>query len=136
METVALDWENIGLGSVGAEIATLVFGTMRRCEFDAERAAELTQVVFAGCVAGLREAGWQGHVEHVRLGYTAAVALRWTLLARTLRVLVEGAPLLRTSQGRRLSSDQVARQWVRLSEFLLDRAHEARRLAADSLSAR
>jgi hypothetical protein len=135
LETVAVDWENMGLGSVGAEIATLVFGTMRRCEFDAERAMELDQVVFTGYVAGLREAGWQGHVERVRLGYTAAVALRWTLLARTLRLLVEGAPRLRTSHGRSVPPDEVAKQWVRLSAFLLERADEARRLTADRPSA-
>jgi hypothetical protein len=131
METVAIDWENIGLGTVGADIATLVFGTMRRCEFDAERATELDQVVFAGYVAGLHEAGWQGHVEHVRLGYTTAVALRWSLLATTLRILVEGALPIRTSQGWRVSPDDIARQWVRLSTFLLERADEARRLIAD-----
>jgi hypothetical protein len=76
VETVAVDWENIGPGPVGGEIATLVFGTMRRCEFDAERAIELERVVFAAYVDGLREAGWRGPVEHVRLGYTAALALR------------------------------------------------------------
>jgi hypothetical protein len=129
-ETVAVDWEKIGPGAVGAEIATLVFGTMRRCEFAAERAAELEQVVFAGYMAGLREAGWEGDVEQVRLGYASATALRWIVVASTIRMLIEGALPVRTTQGWQVSPDALIQQRVRLSEFLLDRADEARRLVA------
>jgi len=135
VETVAVDWEKIGPGPIGADIATLVFGTLRRCEFDGERATQLDEAVFSGYIAGLREADWKGDIEHVRLGYTTAVALRWTVLASILRGLVEGAVPVQTSQGWRVSPDRVVSQWVGLSGFLLDRADEARRLA-DSLSAR
>ncbi len=128
VETVAVDWEQIGPGPVGAEIATLVFGTLRRCEFDAERAIELDQVVFAAYVDGLREAGWRGPVEHVRLGYTAALALRWSVLVSTLRLLVEGAQPVRTSQGWRVSPEANLRQLVLTCQYMLDRADEARRL--------
>ena len=88
LETVAVDWEQVGPASAGADISTLVFGTMRRCEFDAERATELDETVFTGYVAGLREAGWQGRVEEIRLGFTAAVGLRWTVLAGILQGLL------------------------------------------------
>jgi hypothetical protein len=135
VETVAVDWEQVGPGPLGAEIATLVFGTLRRCEFDVERAPELDEAVFSGYVAGLREAGWEGDGELVRLGYTTAVALRWNVLASILRGLVEGAVPVTTSQGWRVSADRVVTQWVGLSGFLLDRADGARRLA-DSRSAR
>jgi hypothetical protein len=40
-ETVAVDWEEIGYGPVGAEVATLVFGTMRRGAFPAALAGAL-----------------------------------------------------------------------------------------------
>jgi hypothetical protein len=132
VETVAVDWENIGPGPVGAEIATLVFGTMRRCEFDAERAMELDQVVFAAYVDGLREAGWSGPVEHVRLGYTASLALRWSVLVSTLRLLVEGAQPVQTSQGWQVSSKANLRQLVLVCRYMLDRADEARRLLSAS----
>lgn len=128
LETVAVDWEKIGPGSIGAEIATLTFGTLRRCEFDAARAEELDAAVFAGYCNGLREAGWQGPVELVRLGYTAAIALRWTVLAGILHMLVHGAEPARTSQGVLVPSETVLVQRVRLARFLLDRADEARRL--------
>jgi hypothetical protein len=131
LETVAVDWEQVGPASIGADISTLVFGTMRRCEFDAARATELDQAVFTGYVAGLREAGWQGRVEQVRLGFTAAVAIRWSFLASAFRELVEGAPQVqRPSQGWHVSPEAAVAQWVRLCAFLLDRADEAHRLVA------
>jgi hypothetical protein len=130
VETVAVDWENIGPGPVGADIATLVFGTMRRCEFDAERALELDEVVFAAYVDGLREAGWRGPVEHVRLGYTASLALRWSVLVSTLRLLLEGAQPVRTSPGRQVSPEANLRQLVLACQYMLDRADEARHLSA------
>jgi len=131
LETVAVDWEQVGPASIGADISTLVFGTMRRCEFECERATELDEAVFTGYVAGLREAGWQGRVEDVRLGFTAAVGLRWGVLASLLREVVEGtAQLQRPSQGWEVSRAEVVAQWVRLCTFLLDRADEARRLVA------
>jgi hypothetical protein len=129
VETVAVDWEQIGPGPVGAEVATLVFGTLRRCEFDAERAMELDQVVFAAYVDGLREAGWRGPVENVRLGYTASVALRWNVLVSTLQLLVDGAPPVRTSQGLRVSPEANLRQLVLTCQYMLDRADEARSLS-------
>jgi hypothetical protein len=132
LETVAVDWEQVGPASIGADISTLVFGTMRRCEFDAEQAIELDRVVFAAYVAGLRDAGWDGDVQQTRLGYTAAIALRWSFLASALGELVEGAPQVQhPSQGWRVTPDAAVRQWVRLIEFTLDRADEARRLVAD-----
>jgi hypothetical protein len=132
IETVAVDWEQVGPASTGADISTLVFGTMRRCEFDADRATELDEAVFSGYVAGLRAAGWDGDVQQVRLGYTAAIALRWSFLASALGELLEGAPQVQhPSQGWRVTPDAAVRQWVRLIGFTLDRADEARRLVGD-----
>ena len=132
METVAVDWEKIGPGPIGAEIATLSFGTLRRCEFDGARAEELDAAVFAGYVNGLHEAGWRGPVELVRFGYTAAIALRWTVLAGILHMLVHGGEAVRTSHGVLVPSEALLVQRVRLAQFLLDRADEARRLGARS----
>lgn len=129
LETVAVDWEEVGPGPVGAEIATLVFGTMRRCEFDAVRAGELERVVFAEYVAGLREVGWEGDVQTVRLGYAGAVALRWAFLVSALRELAEGTPQPQSpSDGHVVTPDTAVRQWMLLANFVLDRADEARGL--------
>jgi hypothetical protein len=79
-EVVAIDWEGVGWGSLGADLATLVVGTMRRGDFPAERSDELDAVAFAGYVRGLAEVGWRGDPAAARLGYSAAVGLRWPIL--------------------------------------------------------
>jgi len=68
-----------------------------------------------------------------RLGYTAAIAGRWSVLATALRELADGAPQVQhPSQGWQLTPDTAIRQWVRLIEFLLDRPDEAGHLALGS----
>jgi hypothetical protein len=83
--------------------------------------------VFGGYLRGLRDAGWAGNPDLVRLGYAAAVGLRWFLLPDTLRVLTGGA---RAFRGRAQESEaRAAHEFVLLSRFVLERADEARGLA-------
>jgi hypothetical protein len=111
LETVAIDWEGIGYGVPGADLATFVVGTMRRGDFPAERAAELDQVAFDAYIEGLRQSGSSGDLSCVRSGYAAAVSLRWSIVVGTLRALAEG---------------KVVPQMIALSRFVLDRAVLAR----------
>ena len=67
-EVVAIDWEGVGWGAAGADLATLVVGTMRRGDFDAAPP---------------------------RLGYAAAVGLRWPIVA-----LAPDTPLARFVMAR------------------------------------
>ena len=65
-ETVAIDWEEMGPGPVGVEVATLVFGSMRRGAFPTERADELERTVLEGYERGLHAGGWRGEMAQVR----------------------------------------------------------------------
>jgi hypothetical protein len=76
-QTVAIDWVFAGIGSLGEEIANLWVASLIWFEYDAADARSLDEAVFAGYLAGLRDAGWQGDFRLARLGYTAACALRW-----------------------------------------------------------
>jgi hypothetical protein len=93
-EVVAIDWEGVGWGAVGADLATLVVGTMRRGDFDARNAEELERVAFAGYTQGLADVGWN-NFQVARLGYSAAVGLRWSIAA-----LAPQTPLARFVQAR------------------------------------
>lgn len=129
-EIVAIDWESTGPGAVGADIATLVSGSLRKGDFPADAAPELDTTVFAGYLAGLREAGWPGDASQVRLGYSMSLALRCWFVRDTLSNLTD--PDARPAFGRALHvpADEVLRAFVLVSRFLLDRADEARDLAA------
>ena len=76
----AIDWEGVGWGALGADLATLVVSPMRRGDVPAERADEVDEAAFAGYVRGLSEVGW-ADAATARLGYAAAAALRWPIVA-------------------------------------------------------
>jgi len=75
-QTVLIDWAFLGMGPLGAEIVSLVWVTLVFCDFDAGMAKDLSDTVFSAYMNGLRDAGWRGDEQQVRLGYTAAMALR------------------------------------------------------------
>ena len=99
-EVVAIDWESVGWGALGADLATLVVGTMRRGGFDAARADELDETAFAGYARGLAEAGWSD-LPAARLGYAASAALRWPIVALGAGSRLAGFILARSKEAER-----------------------------------
>ncbi|HEX5570145.1 MAG TPA: hypothetical protein VFX31_02075, partial [Ktedonobacterales bacterium] len=83
----------------------------------------------AGYLQGLRDMGWQDDPDLVRLGYTAAVALRWFLLQGTLRAITDKNERARRGQALQENEEQTLQQFILLSTFLLACAEEARALA-------
>jgi len=75
-QTVVLDWATTGLGALGEELVPLFATTLSFVAVPLGRIAELDELIFAGYVAGLREAGWQGDERLVRFGFTALAALK------------------------------------------------------------
>jgi hypothetical protein len=136
IETVAIDWESIGPGALGAEVATLVSGTIGRGDWPAERADELDGEVFGGYLEGLRDAGWSGDATVVRLGYAAAVALRWWRLRATLRALTDPDVPAFLGRAMHVPRDAVIRSFVLFARYLLARADEARESAAQDRPSR
>jgi len=113
LETVAIDWEAVGYGVLGADLASLVVGTIRRGRFAAARAAELGQAAFEAYVDGLQRSSPGGDRSSARVGYAAAVALRWSIVVATLRAIAEA---------------RAVPQMIALSRFVLDHAALARSL--------
>jgi hypothetical protein len=66
--TVAIDWAVLGTAWIGRDITMLVSNTMSLLNTDREEAREQDRIAFAGYVEGLRDAGWQGDPNWVRLG--------------------------------------------------------------------
>ena len=131
-QTVAIDWECVGIAPLGAEIVGLVSSGLWRGAVELAAARELDELAFAGYLAGLREAGWQGEPRVVRFGYTATSALRY-LLAFTggtiSAALREHRHALKEQRHGRPIEEIMDREgeWRR---FLLDLADEAWELLA------
>lgn len=126
IETVAVDWVFAGPGALGEEAAQLFAGSLFWFEYDAEDAKRLDEAIFTNYLQGLRQAGWHGAAELVRLGYTAACALRWGVIGLwwllSLSDVAERAELER--QWNR-PMPELAAQFARITYHILDMAEEA-----------
>jgi hypothetical protein len=130
VQIVAIDWEFAGVSALGAELASLVGGSLLFDEADLAGADDLEAAVFASYLEGLREAGWRGDQQLVRLGYTLALTLHHVFLG--LAPLEEGTrnPGLRQF-GEQLfgcSYGELLKRSAALFDFQLARADESRRL--------
>jgi hypothetical protein len=71
-QTVAIDWAYVGKGPIGADLGPLVWMSAVLGGVGLDKAQKLEEIALEGYLEGLREAGWQGDPQQVRLGYTAA----------------------------------------------------------------
>ena len=71
-QTVVIDWAFVGRGPIGADLTPLVWMSIALDGVGLESAQDLEEIVLEGYLRGLREVGWQGDPQQVRLGYTAA----------------------------------------------------------------
>ncbi|MBX3012319.1 MAG: phosphotransferase [Caldilineaceae bacterium] len=130
-QTIVLDWGAAGLGIIGEELVPLFAATLSFVAVDIERIPELDALIFAGYLAGLRDADWQGDERLVRFGFTAQVAFkagvaepatRLPAVARRMAALPPGA------EPPRLLSPGGYPQAAAKGQYLLDLGDEARRL--------
>jgi len=75
IESVAIDWEFAGVSALGAELASLIGGSLLFYLVDLDGANELEAVVVTSYLEGLADAGWRGDPRQPRLGYLLALAL-------------------------------------------------------------
>ena len=135
-EAVAIDWVFTGPGGVGEEIANLSAASLIWLEYEASKAQVLDEAVFAGYLAGLREAGWQGDARLARLGYTAACALRWGVVGLWwLPVLTKPEKQAEFEQHWNRSMAELVRQWSQTTHYVLGLAEEAYQLRNELHSA-
>jgi hypothetical protein len=73
-ELILVDWAQCGLGALGAELNWLVGMSGGLLEWSPENLPQLDAATFETYVQGLREAGWSGDRDIVRLGYVANLA--------------------------------------------------------------
>ncbi len=122
--TAAIDWSFVGIGAVGEDAGNLVPDSVFDFHVAPEHLADLYHTVASGYDAGLRDAGWSGPPEMVRLAMSAAMAAKYVWIAPALvRAVVEESEQL----NGRPSAETVA-AWTPTVRFLLDRAEEARLL--------
>ena len=73
--TLAIDWEMMGIGAAGEDLAGLVSADLALREVDPAQGDALDKVVFSGYMDGLRDIGWQGDADLVRFGLVIRLPL-------------------------------------------------------------
>jgi hypothetical protein len=125
-ELVAIDWPNTGLGALGAEFYGLLGAGSIVFEIDGFYLPTYDRALFPAFLAGLRDGGWRGPEEEIRLAYTAWLALWLGPLPMSMALWTAPDML---DAGRRqfgCGPDEYAAELVYAFRYALDCADEAR----------
>jgi hypothetical protein len=74
---LGVDWAFTGVAPLGSEIGPLVVASVAFGAIPIPEMTRLEEIVLAGYLQGLAEAGWQGDPRLVRFGYLASVSYRY-----------------------------------------------------------
>jgi hypothetical protein len=128
-QTVAIDWAFVGQGAIGEEIANLVFTSLAFNEVDLAQAQALEDIVFEGYLEGLRDVGWRGDPQQVRLGYTAGnLRLRLGELDRVINFLLDESQYHFAEQAFGRSMEEIEDHFAQVNCFVDSLIDEARGL--------
>ncbi len=133
-ETVIIDWSYTGHGPLGAELVPLVWGTLVFFEVDLTEMPHLEQIAVEGFTEGLRDVGWRGDPQLVRLGYAAGI-LRYMLgsVGEILSaVLTHRRDKAQETFG--VPPEVILDQWAMQRRVLFSLLNEARKLIEEKAS--
>jgi hypothetical protein len=116
--TVAIDWEVIGPGPLGVDLAPLVGGSVRRGEASGDDLAALERAVLDAYISGLASMGIH-ETAAVREAYRLALGLRWHVVLGLLTAFLD--PEVSGIRGSRPTEprDDALRHMAILSRHLL-----------------
>lgn len=127
-ETVLFDWETVGPGAIGADLASLLFSSARRGDCSATALPQVLSPALDAYEDGMNEMGAPVDADVLRLAFHAAVALRWSLARDVVIALDDGAAVRRGSAPEE-SPEESLTELIALTRVLRDSAGEAGRLS-------
>lgn len=88
---VLIDWESVGPGPLGADLASLLCSSVRRGDASAADVSAVLDAAVDRCCTGIRSTGSEADPDLVRRGLDASLALRWKLAADLVDSLDAGS---------------------------------------------
>jgi len=86
-QTIAIDWAYVGKGPLGADLHPLLLATVSFGAVGLGKIHILDELIFDSYLEGLRDVGWGGDPQLVRLGYLAAgLRYKFSNIGRWLRI--------------------------------------------------
>lgn len=122
--TVLIDWESVGTGPAGADLASLLIASPRRGDCSAHTVREVLDDALDAYLEGLREQTRAVDSAAVRRTFDAATGLRWKLVRDVAATLADGAPARRGSAPHE-TPEQAMEELTVLIGIVLDAAGRA-----------
>jgi hypothetical protein len=117
-DTVLIDWESVGPGPAGVDLASLLFASVRRGDASAFVVGPLIEDAFDAYLEGTRQQAGAVDADAVRLGFDASIVLRWKLIADIAATIESGEQARRGSVPHE-SSEQALEELIVLADVLL-----------------
>jgi hypothetical protein len=129
-QTTAIDWQGLGVGHLGEDIAPLIAVPPQYLDVPFDQVHALEQTALDGYINGLRDSGWIGDEEDVRLGFliTASLFLGVGGAGLWFGMISADESVATRMIGRPVG--EIAAQWSQLHPYYLDLGDEALRLIA------
>ncbi len=128
-QTVLIDWAFVGRAPIGADLCPLVWMSIALGGVALDKLQELEQIVFEGYLEGLRDVGWQGDPQQVRLGYTAAtVRFLFPEIETWLVFIRDESQHAGMEQSVGMSMGQIFDSIALMRSFYFDRLDKVRKL--------
>lgn len=125
-ETVLIDWEMVGPGPAGADLASLLFSSARRGDLPARLAIETLPDARDAYLRGMEDtSGVTTDADGLAAAVDAAIALRWVLVRDIIVALADGTPVRRGSAPHE-SPGEAMEQLIELSRLLFAAAQRTR----------
>lgn len=122
--TAAIDWENVGRGPFGVDLAPLVIGSVRRGEASADDLPAIETTSLDAYVAVVADAGVAGR-EEIVTAYRLALGLRWHVVLGTIGAWLDpGSTRIRGSRPQEQRAESL-RHLVAVSRHILDAGEDA-----------
>jgi hypothetical protein len=130
-ELAAIDWAECGVGALGRDLAYVVGTNFIFQEYPPAAIQELDAAAFEAYLSGLRQSGWDGNIDAVRLGYSAWLALKFgTGMPRMVAGSLATEESRRSAErGNHMPIEELISTWSHFGDFIVQRYDEARRLA-------
>jgi hypothetical protein len=134
-ETVLIDWESVGPGPAGADLASLLFASARRGDLSSAIVSTVLPAAVEAYAEGIAEEGGALPVDVLRLGVFGSMALRWTLVRDVVQVLL-GESTARRGSAPHESAEAALEDLLALVPVLFEAAEEAAGLVSRDVPSR
>jgi hypothetical protein len=127
---VAIDWACVGIDSLGVDVGLLLASSLKWLELLPEEAQKLVEPIFDAYLSGLRDSGWRGNEDKVKLAYLTVISMEAPRLIGLVSLAVKNPDFCKKIETLTMTPvNEVFTSWGKALAFFLDCEDEALQLS-------